>query len=104
MTGTEIAAIAGGIGTIIAAIGIPKIAEALGKYRASRDAKVVELSEKLAATEQKLNELEIKLSLILPIIAKKNASDPDIMHLLSSVIDVSDIHTTPAPNEKKKWN
>ena len=98
MTGTEIAAIAAGIGTILGAIGMPKIIEAWNSYRLSRDEQILELKAEVQDTKTKLSNIELKLSIIIPIVAKKNSDDPDVMQLLNALVDVSSVHKTPAPN------
>lgn len=96
MTGTEIAAIATGISAIIASFGVPKIIEAWHKHKLSKDTDIIALRTELADTKQQLKELQIKLSIIIPIVVRKNADDPDVIELMKLIDKDTGIHVTPA--------
>lgn len=106
LDGNAIAAILGGIGAVLTAVGIPKIFENWKQIREMKYSKILnkldetkkelaEVKKELYSTKDQLKKVSTIVSVVLPLIKLKSQDDPEALELIKIFERESGINLTP---------
>lgn len=112
INGNTIAAILGGIGVVLTAIGIPSLIKNWKEARELKYSKIIanleetqtqlaEVKRDLYATKDELKKVRTIVSVVLPMMKMKNQNDPETLELIRIFERESGINITPSPNPQQ---